>query len=547
MLLTAMMVLGIIYARNLNQVRAQVQGDAAMLRIGLQAGGADFWQEAMHALHNSHRVTIVSANGAVVYDNQADSDKMENHQDRIEIRQVLNGASSGQAIRRSATLGQSTLYYAVPLQDGRVLRLAVQTKSILGEINSLLKWLICMGLVVLLFSVFIAHRMARTVIDPLEKLDLMHPLETKAYEELTPLLVRIEHQNQSIAEQMKELSAKQEEFQALSEYMNEGLLLLDNEAAILSINRGALQILGGSLEQNYVGRHLLQLTRQFELQKMIEQALQGENSTIVQSFHERQYQIFANPIHVNGSQRGALLLFLDVTEQQQAEQMRREFSANVSHELKTPLTSISGYAEMMASGMVRQEDIQGFASRVYQEAQRLLALIQDIIRLSGLDEGGSKLNKQNVDLYAVTQQTMNRLGLQAQKHEIALKAEGVSAWISAVPSMIQELVYNLVENAVKYNRDGGMVTIRTEPSENQIVLTVEDTGIGIATSDQEHIFERFYRVDKSRSKETGGTGLGLSIVKHIAQLHGARIDLLSEAGKGTKITVYFPAIATEEI
>ncbi len=537
---TTALVLGVLYAKEYVFVQARVRNEAILIAQGMDMGGEAYLQQAVAGLTNNDRVTIIAADGTVLFDSRADSESMENHGQRPEVAAVLGGAPSAAAVRQSQTLGKHTFYYAVPLGEHQVLRLSVETQDIVGQFSDLLPWLICMAGVVLLISIITAQRMAETIISPLVNLDLAHPLEVDAYEEISPILMRIAHQNRSIDEHMKELSAKQEEFRALSENMSEGLLLLDNDAAIMSINQSALQLLGGNAKQPYTGRHVLQLTRLYELQKVIEQALQGDKASRVLPFAGRQYHVFANPVFVEEEQRGALLLFLDVTEQQQAEQMRREFSANVSHELKTPLTSISGYAEMLASGMVRAEDTQEFAGRIYKEAQRLLVLIDDIIKLSGLDENRIHTQAEEVDLYTLALQTANSLMLQAQERHVQIAVEGAPVKIQAVPTMASELLFNLAENAVKYNCEDGKVTISVQKTASGAELSIKDTGIGIAPKDQEHVFERFYRVDKSRSKETGGTGLGLSIVKHIAQLHHARIQLESTEGQGTEVRIIFP-------
>lgn len=544
MLLTTFLVLSMVYASHLQQMQQRIRGDAALLKSGLEISGDAFLQTAVQALPSSDRITIIAPDGTVSYDSQAYSETMENHKDRAEVDAVLHGAASSEVVRESKTIGKRTFYYAISLQNGCVLRISVQVQSVWGEMHGIWKWLFGIGIFILLLSVWIAQKMAAAIITPLEKLDLAHPLDAEVYEELLPLLKRIDKQNISIAQQMQALSAKQEEFRALSECMKEGLLLLDRNAAIISINHSALQILGGNAEKSYVGQHILQLTRVYALQQIIEHALHGEDMIKIISFDAvKQYQVFSNTIQVDETQRGVLLLFLDVTEQQQAEQLRREFSANVSHELKTPLTSISGYAEMLASGMVKAEDVQNFCGRIYQEAQRLLVLIEDIMKLSGLDEQKQNFAKEEVDIYEVAKQTAARLQIPAQKNAVTITVEGTHASICAVPSMIQELLYNLTENAVKYNRKDGTVIIRIEQEQESVLLAVQDTGIGIASADQPHIFERFYRVDKSRSKETGGTGLGLSIVKHIAQLHDAKITLQSKMGEGTVMQLRFPKIS----
>lgn len=544
--LTSLLVSGMVYIRSFTDMKDQVRQEAALISSGMSYGGGEYLSTLKREAIGTFRITHIRQNGAVVFDTNAKPGQMENHLSRPEVKAVLAGAKSGENVRRSATLNVVTYYYAVALPDGSILRIAATMQSVFDTVMALIPLVVFIAAIALLLTLLLARRMADMIIVPLNALDLENPERNEAYEELSPLLVRISQQNRSIRRQMRQLTARQEEFRLLSENMSEGLLLLDRNAAIITMNNSAKELLGGDPDASYVSRHFLQLSRDLQLQKLIEQALGGERAESTLPFHGRQYQVIASPVAADDKIHGALLLFLDVTEHQQAEQMRREFSANVSHELKTPLTSISGYAEMLASGMVRQGDIKQFAGRIYSEAGRLLALIEDILKLSRLDEGTALQQTEAVDLHEVARQTAERLAPTAAARGVSVAVLGDPAMVCGVPGMMDEMAFNLCENAIKYNKPGGSVEMRTESSPDGVRLTVSDTGIGIPQGMIERVFERFFRVDKSRSKATGGTGLGLSIVKHIAQVHGAQIEITSEEQKGTCIRVCFPLPVTEK-
>lgn len=533
--LTSVLVSVLVSVRSFTSLKVQVRREAVLIAAGLAQGG-DQYLGALQ-LGGDFRATCIERDGTVRFDSATAPQDMENHLRRPEVQAILAGESSGEAVRRSKTMDAQTYYYALALEDGSILRLAATVDSIFGALIAVAPLMLVIAACVLLLTLLLARRMARMIIGPLNALDLEHPENNTAYEELSPLLRRIAQQNRSIHSQMRQLTARQEEFRLLSENMQEGLLLLDRNAAILTINHSAQLLLGGAPEESYVSQHFLQLSRDMQLQELIAHALSGTRAEGLAPFQGRQYQVIASPVLAEEQICGALLLFLDVTERQQAEQMRREFSANVSHELKTPLTSISGYAEMLASGMVRAEDIQSFAGRIYSEAGRLLALIQDIIKLSRLDEGAAQQTAEPVNLSETVRQVAERLSPFAAERQVSITVTGENAIVYGVAGMLDELVYNLGENAIKYNKSGGKVYIGTQCDGDGVCLTVRDTGIGIPQGLTERVFERFYRVDKSRSKETGGTGLGLSIVKHIAQIHGAHIDIQSTEGEGTIVRV----------
>ena len=421
-----------------------------------------------------------------------------------------------------------------------MIRLASAQKTVGLLLISMIQPILIILVLSLLLSAVLASRLSKGLIKPILSLDLEHPEDCETYDELTPLLSRLKRQNDTIQQQMDLLKQRQTEFAALTDNMSEGFLLLDRQGHVLSHNSGALRLLGVEEPEGEV--NVLVLNREEPFRQAVDEALAGRRSQQLLHLNGRYCRLLANPVLADGKPAGAVLVLLDVTEQEQREELRREFTANVSHELKTPLTSISGIAEIMQSGMVKPEDVQGFAGDIYQEAQRLIALVEDIIRLSRLDEGAESLERVPVNLLSLAQDVARRLDSAAQKAGVTLKVMGRSVEIPGVPSVLDEMVYNLCDNAIKYNRSGGTVNVTVAPAaDGAAEISVEDTGIGIPMEDQSRVFERFYRVDKSHSKEIGGTGLGLSIVKHGAALHSAQIHLESQVGKGTSVQLLFPA------
>lgn len=483
------------------------------------------------------RFTWVAPDGTVLRDTQADAASMENHAQREEIRQALT-TGSGSSVRYSDTLTEKTVYEAVRLSDGSVLRIAGGQKTVGMLVLGLLHAVIAVALLAAGLSALLASRAAKRVVAPLNQLDLEHPLKNDAYDELSPLLSRIHAQQQTLHRQARDLERRQDEFEQITDSMREGLLLLGQDHRILSINPAAQTLFG--TDRSCIGRDFLTVDRRSDISAAVDAALTQGHAQLRQQRQGREYQIDLSRIDSGGEVFGAVLLAFDVTEQAEAERMRREFTANVSHELKTPLTAISGMAEIIKDGIVKPEDVNGFASDIYRESQRLIALVEDIIHLSRLDEGGDGLKMEPVDLLELARQTARRLEPVARRAEVSIEVKGSPAKVRGVPAVLDEMVFNLCDNAVKYNRAGGSVTISVEPGEHETVLTVQDTGIGIPDQDRDRVFERFYRVDKSHSRQIGGTGLGLSIVKHAAALHDARIDLDSTLGKGTTIRVSFP-------
>ena len=534
MVLSIALFMGMLYQYFSDQMMTELESETWLVSRGVELDGMDY----LNGLHTTSRVTWVAADGTVLYDNEADASTMENHADREEIREALT-SETGTAQRFSSTLSEQTLYVTQRLSDGTVIRLASAQKTVGLLLISMIQPILIILVLSLLLSAVLASRLSKGLIKPILSLDLEHPEDCETYDELTPLLSRLKRQNDTIQQQMNLLKQRQTEFAALTDNMSEGFLLLDRQGHVLSHNSGALRLLGVEEPEGEV--NVLVLNREEPFRQAVDEALSGKRSQQMLHLNGRYCKLLANPVLADGKPAGAVLVLLDVTEQEQRDELRREFTANVSHELKTPLTSISGIAEIMQSGMVKPEDIQSFAGDIYQEAQRLIALVEDIIRLSRLDEGAESLEREPVNLLSVAQDVARRLDSAAQKAGVTLKVMGLSVEVRGIPSVLDEMVYNLCDNAIKYNHPGGTVNVTVAPADDgSAEVTVADTGIGIPVEDQSRVFERFYRVDKSHSKEIGGTGLGLSIVKHGASLHGAQIHMDSQVGRGTSVQLLFP-------
>lgn len=527
--------LGVLYNYFTNMEQAQLRAEIDMVTQGVSSQGKNYLNEL--DLDNV-RVTWIDEDGDVIYDNESDSSKMENHLRREEIREAKENGT-GESSRYSTTLTEKYLYCAKLLDDGTVIRLAIAENSIIGLILSMLQPLCVIIFIALVLSVFIASRASKSIVKPLNNLNLEEPLENKEYDELSPLLRKLVYQQNEIKEQTITLRQKKQEFDSVTSDMSEGIMLLSKELNILSINEAAVKIL--ELEDDCIGLFVLSVYRGAHIQQLLKKALEGYHSDTIAEINERKYQFNANPVISDGEVSGIAVLILDVTEKEELEKMKREFTANVSHELRTPLHTISGCAELMANGMVKESDMPQFADQIYSESQRMIKLVEDIIQLSRLDEGAADLSKTEVDIKDVAENAVKSLQPKAEENNVKLSLSGESSVIDGVPGLIYEIIYNLCDNGIKYNRENGEVNVSLKSDRNYVTLTVSDTGIGIPKEHRERIFERFYRVDKSHSKETGGTGLGLSIVKHAAQIHNAEITLESECGKGTAITVKFRA------
>ena len=484
-----------------------------------------------------YRITWIDTDGTVLYDSDALSSDMENHLEREEIKEAL-ATGYGESKRYSATLMDRSLYAAQRLEDGTVLRLSIAQSSILTLVLGMAQPISIVIVLAVVLSVVLAVRLSKSIVKPLNEIDLNHPLSNEGYDELAPLLRRIDGQQKQLRGQKIRLEQKQAELDTIIGSMSEGMVLLNERGKIVSINPAAMALLGAS--QNCVGTDMLTVSRNLDLHDILSLALQGQSEVQTVGLETGQYQISASPIMSEEKVVGAALCFFDVTEKEKAEQMRREFTSNVSHELKTPLHSISGYAELLQNDMVKQEDIVPFAGKIYREAQRMTSLVEDILSLSHLDEGAEDMEWIEVDLYELAAKAIAGLEAEAKAAEVKMSLHGEYCSLHGVPQLLHSILYNLCDNAIKYNKNGGEVTVSVERQDADAVLTVSDTGIGIPAQEQARIFERFYRVDKSRSKEVGGTGLGLSIVKHAVLIHHGTIEVDSAVDEGTTITVRLP-------
>lgn len=511
----------------------QLKDELSIASVGTEQSGEEYLENLKS---DNFRLTWVTSDGTVLFDSQADKAVMDNHLDREEIREAFE-TGKGSSSRHSATLTEKTLYEAVLLSDGTVLRISVNRASGFVLLLGMVHPVIIVVIIAVIASAILAHKMSKRIIEPLNKLDLDNPIENDAYEEITPLLSRIHRQNMRIDRKAAELSRRKEEFNLITENMREGLVLLDKNRNVLTINTAAMKIF--STDDRCVGNGFLTIDRRHDISFAIGKALSDGHCGIRVKRNEREYQLDISRIETDGEIVGAVILAFDITEQADAERIRREFTANVSHELKTPLQSITGSAELIENGLVKPEDMPRFVGHIREEATRLVTLVEDIIRLSQLDEQ-TELPKENVSLYEIANEACGVLRDSADKKDIALSVSGDSGNIFGVKHLLFEVIYNLCDNAVKYTPDGGKVEVYILETEKEVTLTVSDNGIGIAPEHHARIFERFYRVDKSHSKKSGGTGLGLSIVKHAVQYHGGKISIQSEENKGTSVTVVLP-------
>lgn len=488
-------------------------------------------------IDDNYRITWIDRDGRVLYDSNSDTTEMENHLEREEIRAAFKNGY-GESSRYSNTLMERSLYSARLLPDGTVLRLSTAQSSILMILLGMAQPIAVIAFIALGLSVFLASRLAKAIVKPLNELNLDEPLSNDDYDELSPLLNRIERQQKQIKAQYAELQRKQAEFNAVTSDMNEGIILLNKSGDVLSLNKAAKKFF--TFDTDCIGRNILELKHNLKIQKLIKKASDGAASEKKIHTEQGEYQLNASPVISEDEVSGIVLLLFDVTEKEKAELLRREFSANVSHELKTPLHTISGCSELMKNAMVRSEDIPKFSEQIYTEAQRMIALIEDIIKLSHLDEGAEDMKREKVDLHSIAEEVAISLADKANMADVTVDVTGSSAVLYGIPQLLHGIIYNLCDNAIKYNQQGGSVSIDTKTDVNSVILIVADTGIGIPEEHRKRIFERFYRVDKSHSRAVGGTGLGLSIVKHAASLHNANISVQSIVDGGTTVTVIFP-------
>lgn len=530
-------VMGILYGYLSGSRTEQLKIETDMCAGGVEAGGMDY----INSLDTSGwRLTWIAEDGTVLYDSETDSSQMENHNEREEVKEARKNGY-GESVRYSTTLTERQMYCAKLLDDGTVLRLSDSQYTWWTILLSMMQPILFIVTAAVAISLLLAFRLSKNIVKPLNSLNLDSPLENSAYPELEPLLSRLAAQQHQLKLQASELERKRNEFLTATGNMMEGIVLLSDNGELLSINAAASRLLGVS--PYCVGKDILLLNNSYEMQELVHRALSGEHTETTLPVGGSDYQINATPVMSDGKVAGAALVIFDVTEKEKAEQIRREFTANVSHELKTPLQSISGCAELLSNGMVKPEDVPEFSHRIYSESQRLISLVEDIIGLSRLDEGAEDMQRTNVDLHKLAETAIDSLSNAAKEAGVALELCGDGAEVYGIPQLLGTIVYNLCDNAIKYNRRGGSVTVTTENGAGGVTLTVSDTGIGIPKDQQDRIFERFYRVDKSHSKDVGGTGLGLSIVKHAALLHNATVTVDSTPGAGTTFTVFFPSAA----
>ena len=532
-------VMGILYSNFDGQMRKELSKEAAYLTYGVEQQGVDYLKNIKD---KSARITYIDQDGTVLFDNEADVSEMKNHSDRTEF-QKAEKYGAGESSRYSDTLSEKTIYYALRLKDGTVLRVSGTQDSVLALVENLIFPLCGLLCLMLILSGIMASAISKRIVKPINELDLESPEENRIYEELSPLLSKIHRQNREIQNQLELAKQQQEEFSLITENMQEGLIVIDKYTMILSANSSAWNLF--HMDRGCQGESVYCLDREEEFRHAIEQVLSGEHTELVLKLNGSDIQLIANPVIRDKKTEGAVVLLVNVTEKLERESLRREFSANVSHELKTPLTSISGFAEIMQSGLVKCEDIPQFAGRIYKEAQRLLQLVEDVIQISQLDEEKTSYTWEPVDVYQVCKNAFESLKEKAKRLNVHLYICGEYMKMEAVRTLLEEAVYNVCDNAIKYNRNEGSVSVFLTQTAQEIQIVVKDTGVGIPKEDQDRVFERFYRVDKSHSKEIGGTGLGLSIVKHAVGALKGSVILRSEEGNGTEICMKFPKVHKE--
>lgn len=536
-LVSLILLVGVTYRYINEDTRDQLMAQLDYLSQAVDDEGLTYLNQLEN---NSYRITWIAADGAVLFDNRSNISRMENHADRQEfIDAKAHGVSEIE--RESETMTTRLMYVAEELSDGSVLRIATNDISVGG-----VAWMLAVPSVLLILCIsllawFVARKLSRALVEPLNTLDLDHPLAGEAYDELVPLLSRIEQQHREIADQRVQLGQQRNEFQTVIDNMREGLVLLNQSGRILLINRSGRNLMKAMAEEDDLaaGEEII-TSRNSVVDSLLDKAYDGKTSSATIIINSRSYEIHASPVESDEGIHGAVLFYVDVTEKVEAEQLRREFSANVSHELKTPLHSISGCAELMLSGIVKEEDKPRFLQQIYDEAQHMVSLIENIIKISRLDEEADALPVDKVDLYEIAQTVIEQLGNKAASRGIVMDLSGTHVTIKGVKTLLYEMIYNLCDNAIKYNVDDGAISVSVKKTKDAAVVKVKDTGVGISEDQQERIFERFYRVDKSHSRASGGTGLGLSIVKHAAIWHNATIKVKSKLGKGTTFIVRFP-------
>ena len=533
LLASLLFIMGCLYEYFGSVEEKQLRDELELASVAVERGGEDYLSSISS---ERYRLTWISPDGTVLYDTVTGAESLESHADREEVREALI-SGEGESTRYSSTILQKTMYCARRLTDGSVLRISVSRATAGVLLIGMVQPILIVVIVALILSAVLARRLSRRIVRPLNELDLEHPLENDAYEELSPLLGRISHQHRQIDEQMRELEQQRTEFSQITGSMREGLVLLDEKERVLSINPAACRLFDA--DERCIGQDFLTLDRSHDIRLAIADAMAQGHGEARTERGGRVWQFDVSRILSGTAAVGAVLLAFDITERETAEQNRREFTANVSHELKTPLQGIIGSAELLENGMVQPDDVPRFVGHIRKEAQRLVTLIGDIIRLSQLDEG-DEMPRETVDLLTLSQEAADDLASAAEQKNVTISVTGKSTCVSGVRRLLYEVIYNLCDNGVKYNVEGGSVSVRVGTEDGKAVVSVADTGIGIAPEHQGRIFERFYRVDKSHSKASGGTGLGLSIVKHAVQYHHGMVELQSEEGKGTTIRILLP-------
>ncbi|MBE5932756.1 MAG: PAS domain S-box protein [Lachnospiraceae bacterium] len=532
--LCGVFIIGVLYRYYNKEISDEMYNEINFISAGVEADGLGY----LNSLDNVKiRITWVDNDGTVLFDNQADISTMDNHSDREEIKAALV-SSTGKSVRYSYTLSEKQVYHAERLSDGSVIRISYVQNSIWKIMLGMIQPVLLIVILAFVVGGVLAYRLSRQIIEPLDNINLDNPAEAEVYEEMAPFVRKITHQNQQIKDTVAALKAQKEEFELITENMQEGLIIIDKNAVVLSHNTSALKLFGVSdrVEQ----KNVLVLNRTKEFETAIKLALEGRHNERAIAIGERIFNLYLNPVFDKEKVAGAIIVVTDITEKEKREHLRREFSANVSHELKTPLTSISGIAEIIKTGIVETKDVPEFAEKIHKEASRLINLVEDIIKVSQLDEADSTVEKERVNLYEICIEVAEQLESVAKLKDVNLSVKGRDLVVIGVKPIVREMVFNLCDNAIKYNKPNGNVIIKVEQDDNKACFVeVIDTGIGIAPDQQERVFERFYRVDKSHSKEIGGTGLGLSIVKHGAILHNANISVESNLNQGTRIRITF--------
>lgn len=532
--LCGVFIIGVLYRYYNKEISDEMYNEINFISAGVEADGMGY----LNSLDNVKiRITWVDNDGTVLFDNQADISTMDNHSDREEIKAALV-SSTGKSVRYSYTLSEKQVYHAERLSDGSVIRISYVQNSIWKIMLGMIQPVLLIVILAFVVGGVLAYRLSRQIIEPLDNINLDNPAEAEVYEEMAPFVRKITHQNQQIKDTVAALKAQKEEFELITENMQEGLIIIDKNAVVLSHNTSALKLFGVSdrVEQ----KNVLVLNRTKEFETAIKLALEGRHNERAIAIGERIFNLYLNPVFDKEKVAGAIIVVTDITEKEKREHLRREFSANVSHELKTPLTSISGIAEIIKTGIVETKDVPEFAEKIHKEASRLINLVEDIIKVSQLDEADSTVEKERVNLYEICIEVAEQLESVAKLKDVNLSVKGRDLVVIGVKPIVREMVFNLCDNAIKYNKPNGNVIIKVEQDDNKACFVeVIDTGIGIAPDQQERVFERFYRVDKSHSKEIGGTGLGLSIVKHGAILHNANISVESNLNQGTRIRITF--------